>query len=391
MEMGVPLAADRSIMTNPPAIFDTAIIGGGLAGLSLAIQLSRKGYCVALFEKETYPFHKVCGEYISMESWDFLTELGLPLNEWNLPRIGRLVISAPNGRSISETLPLGGFGISRFKLDAALATIARDAGVFLFENTRVTGTEYENEIFSISTAAGLFRARMVCGCYGKRSNLDVKWKRSFIHTSRKANYVGVKYHVRASFPAEEIALHNFSGGYCGISKIEGDRYCLCYLTLAENLKKSGHSIQEMENRILEKNPKLREVFAQVESLYENPLTISQISFAKKTQLVDHVLCVGDAAGMITPLCGNGMSMALHGSKIAAACLDKFFGNMYDRARMEADYQKQWNRTFAGRLRTGRVLQHFFGNPFLSTLLLQTLKPFPGIIRSLIRSTHGEGF
>ncbi len=389
--MGIPLAADRSVMTNPPAIFDTAVIGGGLAGLSLAIQLSREGYRVALFEKESYPFHKVCGEYISMESWDFLNQLGLPLNDWNLPRIEQVTISAPNGKSITEFLPLGGFGISRFKLDAALAVIARNEGTFLFENTRVTGTEYEKEIFTISTSAGLFRARTVCGCYGKRSNLDVKWKRSFIHSSRKANYVAVKYHVRASFPAKQIALHNFSGGYCGMSKIEEDRYCLCYLTLAENLKKSGHSIPEMENRILEQNPKLRELFANVEKLYESPLTISQISFAKKTQLVDHVLCVGDAAGMITPLCGNGMSMALHGSKLAAVCLDKFFSHIYDRARMEADYQKQWNRTFARRLRTGRVLQRFFGNPFLSELLLRALKPFPDIIRSLIRSTHGEKF
>jgi len=48
--------------------YDAAIIGGGLAGLALSIQLSKKGYRVILFEKEQYPFHKVCGEYISMES-----------------------------------------------------------------------------------------------------------------------------------------------------------------------------------------------------------------------------------------------------------------------------------------------------------------------------------
>ncbi len=112
-------------MTNPPTLYDTAIVGGGLAGLSLAIQLSRQGHHVLLMEKETYPFHKVCGEYISMESWDFLLQLGLPLDEWNLPRISQVKISAPNGLSITETLPLGGFGISRFKLDAALAAMAK--------------------------------------------------------------------------------------------------------------------------------------------------------------------------------------------------------------------------------------------------------------------------
>ena len=52
--------------------FDAIIIGGGLAGLSLAIQLAQLKRSVLLLEKNKYPFHRVCGEYISMESWDFL-------------------------------------------------------------------------------------------------------------------------------------------------------------------------------------------------------------------------------------------------------------------------------------------------------------------------------
>jgi len=58
--------------------FDIAIIGGGLAGLSLSIQCANAGYRTLLFEKETYPFHKVCGEYISNESFPFLEKLGVP-------------------------------------------------------------------------------------------------------------------------------------------------------------------------------------------------------------------------------------------------------------------------------------------------------------------------
>jgi len=389
--MGIPLADHRSNMNNPPSIYDLAIAGGGLAGLSLAIQLSKRGYQVLLFEKEIYPFHKVCGEYISMESRHFLTELGLPLNEWDLPLIREVVISAASGKSIRETLEPGGFGISRYKLDAALAVLARKTGTLILENTRVNSIEYQKDFFNISSSSGLFRARTVCGSFGKRSNLDVKWKRSFINSSRKKNYVGIKYHVRAGFPGHEISLHNFSGGYCGISKIEDDRYCLCYLTLAKNLKKSGQSISEMEERILKKNPRLRELFSQVYVLYDQPLTISQISFAKKTQVENHILFIGDAAGMITPLCGNGMSMALRGSKIAASCLEKFFGKGCSREEMEAAYQHAWNRAFARRLRTGRILQHFFGNPFLSSLLISLLKPFPFLIRAIIRRTHGDPF
>src|ERR1700759_3763417 len=141
--MGFSLARNRSFM-NADRKYDVAIVGGGLAGLSLSILLTRKGYRVCLFEKEIYPFHKVCGEYISMESWDFLVGLGIPLNDWGLPKIHQLIVTAPNGESLQESLPLGGFGISRYKLDASLAAIAKKENVDLFENTKVNNIHFEN-------------------------------------------------------------------------------------------------------------------------------------------------------------------------------------------------------------------------------------------------------
>ena len=183
----------------------------------------------------------------------------------------------------------------------------------------------------------------------------------FIKNRRAKNYVGVKYHVRTVMPGHQIALHNFPGGYCGISEIEDGRYCLCYLTSSENLKNNGQSIPAMEEKVLKQNPALRELLEKVEILYEEPVTIAQISFAEKTQIENHVLCVGDAAGMITPLCGNGMSMALHGSKIAAEVIT--FRRQCSRQLMENTYQKNWNRLFAKRLRTGRFIQRFSGKHF----------------------------
>ncbi len=78
-----------------------------------------------LFEKEKYPFHKVCGEYISMESWDFLQGLGSATFALNLPKIDTLNLTAPNGKSFTTKLPLGGFGISRHKIDYLLSIICK--------------------------------------------------------------------------------------------------------------------------------------------------------------------------------------------------------------------------------------------------------------------------
>ena len=376
---------------NVNRTYDLAIVGGGLAGLSLSIQLARKGWRVVLFEKEAYPFHKVCGEYISMESWDFLLGLGLPLEKWGLPEIHQLYITAPNGESIKAALPLGGFGISRYKLDASMAVIAKEAGVDLFENTKVYDIRFEEGNHQVQTSAGLYTARVTAACYGKKSNLDVRWKRHFMQEDGTENYVGVKYHVKAGLPDQEIALHNFPGGYCGISKIEDGRYCLCYLTRSENLKNNQQSIPAMEEKVLKQNPVLRKLFEEVVILFDEPVTIAQISFSKKTQIENHVICIGDAAGMITPLCGNGMSMALHASKIAASSITAFLDHKITREEMERSYQKNWNRQFAKRLKTGRLIQHFFGRRFWSIALIRSLKPFPFLIRALIRQTHGEKF
>jgi flavin-dependent dehydrogenase len=323
-----------------------------------------------------------------MESWDFLIGLGLPLADWDLPKIQQLIVTAPNGDSITELLPLGGFGISRFKLDAALAAIARKENVDLFENTKVNNIHFENDYHRIETSNGLFLSSVACACYGKKANLDVKWKRSFLKHHNQ-NYVGVKYHVKASLPDKQIALHNFPGGYCGISKIEDGRFCLCYLTNSDNLRMSGQSIPVMEEKILKRNPVLRKLLDEVVVLFKEPVTIAQISFAKKTQAENHVLCVGDAAGMITPLCGNGMSMALHASKIASDSISSFLNKQIMRNEMEKNYQRNWNRQFSSRLRTGRIIQRFFGNPFWSTWLIRIMKPFPFIVRALIRQTHGD--
>lgn len=373
--------------------FDTAIVGGGLAGLALSIQLARKGYKVILFEKESYPFHKVCGEYISMESWPFLESLGVPLASLQLPRINKLMVSAPNGRMLQAKLEMGGFGISRYTLDDILKGIAVQASVQVMEQCKVSDVSFTDGQFTIQSSHGNFYSKVCCGSYGKKSNLDVKWKRPFTRqASRKLNqYTGVKYHIETAFAADSIALHNFANGYCGISKIENNRYCLCYLTHTDNLKDNEQSIEKMEQTVLSKNPHLKKLLEQSKKLYETPVSISQISFLQKTQVENHVLMMGDAAGLITPLCGNGMSMALHSSKIVAPLVDDFLQNRLTKEQMEKAYVKKWRHHFASRLRYGRLIQFFFGNEKVTNGFILFLKNFPFLTKWLISHTHGKPF
>jgi flavin-dependent dehydrogenase len=373
--------------------YDIAIAGGGLAGLTLAIQAADAGYRVVLFEKETYPFHKVCGEYISMESWNFLLRCGLPLYDWQLPTIQKLQVSDTKGKVYDFDLPSGGFGISRYTLDNALYELALNKGVTVHANCKVNDIIFNEDHFSVQTNTDNYSARIAAASFGKRSNLDVKWNRGFTlaKPNKLNNFIGVKYHIEYPHAADTIALHNFSNGYCGMSKIEKDISCLCYLTTAYNLKQSGNSIPEMEKNILSENKQLADIFSNARHLYAQPLVISQVSFQRKTQVENHVLMLGDAAGMITPLCGNGMSMAMHSGKIAFDNIRLFLSGKIDRTVMENQYIQQWQHTFGSRTRIGRMVQHFFGGRLSTSVFLRSMHAFPPFSDMLIRQTHGKTF
>lgn len=374
-------------------LYDVAIIGGGLAGLSLAIQCADAGYTTILFEKETYPFHKVCGEYISNESFPFLERLGIRLQPLHLPKINILHLTDVSGRLYQFPLDSGGFGISRYTLDNLLYQTALEKGVVLKTATKVQDVQFTNDAFTIVTTAGNCNARVACGAFGKRSNLDVKWKRSFTleKSGKLNNYIGIKYHIRYPQPTNVIALHNFKDGYCGISKIEDDKCCLCYLTTAANLKQHNNSITQMEKELLSQNPCLSEIFSMATFIYAQPLAISQVSFEPKTQVENGILMLGDTAGLITPLCGNGMSMAMHASLLAFQNIDLFLQEKISRPQMELLYTNAWKKEFSNRLLAGRLIQRVFGGNKTTALFLKTMNALPPLANTIIRLTHGKTF
>ncbi|MEI7979880.1 MAG: NAD(P)/FAD-dependent oxidoreductase [Bacteroidota bacterium] len=368
-------------------IYDCAIIGGGLAGLCLSIQLAQKGFLVVLMEKNSYPFHKVCGEYISLESWNFLSQLGIPLAEMNLPIIKKLQVTAENGFIINADLDLGGFGISRFTLDEKLAQCARQAGVAVLENTTAKDVTLENETYTITTNHYQIKSKLAFGSFGKINPSFISDK----NPAKKGAYIGVKYHIKTDFPNNIIALHNFKDGYCGISKVDKETYCLCYLTTTKNLRENNNSISEMEKNVLKKNPYLKKIFSESTFLFDKPLAISQISFKKKKTFSNNLILLGDSAGAIAPLCGNGMSMAMRASQFLANYVIDYLENKISKNELLNNYEKLWNANFALRINTGFYLQKLLGKNVLTFISLKALNAFPSLFQRLIGLTHGKPF
>jgi len=376
-------------MKTNPNLHACAIIGGGLAGLSLAIQLADAGIQTIVFEKNTYPFHKVCGEYISMESWNFLLSLGLPLNDMNLPFIKQLGITSEKGFMLNAPLDLGGFGISRYTLDHQLYVLAKSKGVIIVENCKVSDVVHEDDTSKITTSVGIYTAQIVCGSYGKYTPAFAKNENT--QNKKNINYIGVKYHIKTDFPNNKIELHNYEGGYCGISKVDKEAFCLCYLSTSDKLKQSGNDIKQLEENVLYKNPFLKRIFLESEFIFEQHLVISNITFHKKSTYTNGIFLLGDAAGSITPLCGNGMSMGLRASFILSQLLISFFSRHANKEHLIQEYQHAWNNQFNLRIQSGYYLQSLFGKKNTTHLVLKTLDKLPVATQKIIKLTHGTPF
>lgn len=363
-----------------------AIIGGGLAGLSAAIDLSKKGYQVVLFEKNDYPKHKVCGEFISNEVLPYFRTLAIDIESLQATKIHKTTLSIGSGKQISGNLPLGGFGISRYSLDFYLAEKAKELGCQIIHEN-VLKVTFKNNQFTIQTDKNqIFKADVALGAFGKRSNLDKEFNRNFM--AKKSPWLAVKGHYSGDFANDLVELHNFEGGYCGVSKVEENRINICYLVKYDIFKKYKN-IADFQSSVMSENPHLKTIFNEMKPLFENPLTISQISFEEKKQVENHLLMLGDSAGLIHPLCGNGMAMAIHSAKIASDEVDLFLKEKNTRNEMEQRYQNQWNKQFKNRLQTGKLLSKMLLNPKMSRFLLRILLVFPNLLALIIKKTHGK--
>jgi flavin-dependent dehydrogenase len=372
---------------------DVLIIGGGLAGLALGIELAP--FCkVVVIERYSYPMHRVCGEYVSLESWPYLEELGVPLGDLGLPIINQLRMSSAGGATMESKLPLGGFGISRYLLDDLLQQRFTALGGILHTNTTVTNVILDADgSFSITTSEGNWQAKLVAGAWGKRSQMDKVVGRNYSETGNAKNFVGVKYHVTANLPTNGIELHTFNGGYAGISKVEGtteSTFCLCYLTKAENLQKHG-GIAGMEEAVLHQNKNLKQYLTHFPKLWDKPETIAQITFKPKPLIENGIFTLGDAAGMITPLCGNGMSIALHGAAILAPVLYQILKSPQEKEALTNKYISNWKAAFSLRLSAGRILQNAVLNDSLNSGAFRLLQGLPFLKQPVIRLTHGKPY
>lgn len=327
----------------------------------------------------------MCGEYLSAEVAAFFKSEGIDLDELTDYKLSQLTFTTESGKRIQATLPLGGYGISRHKLDYEIYKLVKQRATFLKD--KVISMSQNSASYRVQTASGLqLDCKQAIMATGKRSNLDKNLNREFI--DKKSPWLAVKRHYKYDMPVDQVQLHNFDGGYAGLSKVENGHVNLCYLSTFESFKRYKN-VDAFNESILAQSPHLQEFFENSTPVWEQPIAISQISFEQKKPVEQGIIMIGDTAGLIHPLCGNGMAMAIHSGKLAADAITPYLINQQTHAQSLATYRNLWNTHFKSRLRMGRWLQGILLHPVYTRTAFKLLRIFPALLPIIIKKTHGK--
>jgi menaquinone-9 beta-reductase len=376
-------------------LYDALVIGGGPAGISAAITLAQAGYHTALLEAKSYPHHKVCGEFLSPECSTLLNRLGVldAVLALHPTVIDTSCITAPDGTRWEAHLPGEALGISRAALDWTMMQHACALGVDLYEGTSAVGIDGNlTQGFEVRTRSAAsdstFSAHLVIAAHGKRSNLDRALDRNFLKKSQPS--VGLKAHFRGAPLPHRIELHTFAGGYCGMSEIEDGSANVCLLARKSALRMDDAGPVDLDTFIdwmQRQNPLLGGWLAGAERLSERWLSIGEVPFVAKRPVVNDILMAGDAAGLVAPLAGDGIAIALHSGQMAANFASQILSGKSTREVSLNGYALTWRKQFQSRLRLSWALQPLMFQPVAASGALRILRAIPTVGNYLIRKTR----
>jgi len=347
---------------------DVAIIGAGPAGSTLAALLAAKSVSVALYDRDEFPRDKLCGEFLSYDALPILDALGVlaAIDAAPAPRITRCrVIGA---RTYTFDLPFAARGVSRLFLDdLLLRTAIRNGAVF----RRETVTRLED-----------LGAKVIVGAWGRWGRFDQQLNRGFVRDRTHRNF-GFKRHFTG--PAtESIDLYSFRNGYLGVNAVEGELTNICGLVHASRLAGHKGRWDAFVETIRGEEPRLEELFSRYEPAQEQYLSSEPVIFRARSAVEGGVFMIGDASGVLDPLTGNGMAMAIQSALLAAPrILRKLEG-----ASVEDDYRDAHRAFFAARIAWSRRVAFLLSRPRLLDAALRTVAT-PKIGRLFLERTRAS--
>ncbi len=288
------------------------VAGGGLAGAAAATLLIQGGARPLLLERTAGPHDKVCGDFVSTEAQAHLAALGFDAAALGGAPIDRVRLVAGD-RSVEARLPFTALGLTRRRLDAALLDHAAAAGVEVARGVTVRQVDGR----ALATSGGDLDPATLLLATGKA---DVRGaKRATAGTLD--HLIGFKQYYRVP-PASLAALDRaieivlFDGGYAGVQRVEDGLVNLCLLVDRRRFDAAAGDVLGDTLR----EPRLAWLLGDATPLLDRPLTIAGVPYGFVHRGDDAAFHLGDQAGVIPSFTGDGMSIALHSARLAAAAV-----------------------------------------------------------------------
>jgi menaquinone-9 beta-reductase len=306
--------------------FDVAVVGAGPGGSAAALTLAAGGARVALVDKATFPRDKACGDVLGPRAVGLLEQLGITLP--NALPLGDILVAGPSGRTVlmrctgGDTYPGYALAARRIDFDAALRSGALAAGADPID-AQIVATSNEDGFSRLETADGKsFEAHAVIGADGATSRIAEN--AGLVDRSKVQWGFAVRTYLDVSVALPTIVLWEQTpwsavSGYGWIfpSPEGGSNAGVGVGTLAE--RKGSEAVKLLEPFLdhVERLGLLQGKPGGVNRVLGGWLKMGMVGTSPAR---DNTLLVGDAAGLVNPLQGEGIAQALTSGRLAALAL-----------------------------------------------------------------------
>ena len=383
--------------------YDVAIVGAGPAGTSAAILLAQGGRRVLLLEKEHFPRHKLCGEFISPECLAEFARLGVgpQMRAAGGVDLSETVFYGRRGRGVAVpsewfgAIDAAALGLSRAAMDAQLLQRARQVGVEVREGVQALNLEQDagGRVTGLAVRVGAERhtvqARVLLDASGRGRVLARRVAGQV--APQRAPLVAFKTHLADSAGvAGTCEIYFYKGGYGGLNSVEGGAGNLCFIVSAADAKAHGGDAARIMRAVVMANPRAAKTLRGAHNI--TPwLAVALERFGHfAVAPAEGLLTVGDAAAFIDPFTGSGMLMALQGGALAAATIAEHLPRLAQDgawAHLAQDYERRHREKFAARLRVCSWLRRAAFTPLLADAALFVAGLNDGLRRRLARATR----
>ena len=376
---------------------EVAIIGGGPAGSIAGINLARFGIDTCIVEKKNFPRDVICGEFLSGEVEKSLKELGLFKHflTLNPNKISKFKAVNEKGTEISAELNFPAFSMKRSVFDTFLLKCAKSSGVEIYQPAEVKLIKRNSNKFQLQLKIinkdedKIIESNNVVAAYGKQNRLDKILSRKFTYYNSGLN--GIKFHIPNQYindsDGEEIRIYTGKNIYCGLNKVSDKETTVCFLEKRTHINSSSRN--SIIN-LIKTNKEFGKLFKYdfEEIIYELPIYgTGNIYFGKKNLVENGIFMIGDAAGMIAPFTGDGISMAFQSAQQISVLLNEQKIKKYGQNDLEKNYKSEWNKLFRKRIRKALLIQKPLMNKKTNEISFKLLKTFPYILHKFIESTR----